>query len=293
MKGIILAGGRGSRLHPITKSICKQLLPIYDKPMIYYSLSVLLMANIRDILLISTPKDKQRFQELLGDGSQWGISISYDVQQTPRGIADCFIIGEEFIGQDSVALVLGDNIFYGYDFAKQLQEVKESAEGATVFGYEVHDPQRYGVIDFDKNKQVINIIEKPKNPPSRYAVTGLYFYDNQVIDIATTLTPSPRGELEITDVNNAYLRQGKLRCHLLERGFAWLDTGTPDSMQKAATYVHTIQERQGIKIGCIEEIAHQMGFIDDQQLETLAQDLLPSEYGIYLDSLCKGYSALV
>ncbi len=289
MKGIILAGGRGSRLFPVTKSTCKQLLPIYDKPMIYYPLSVLMMADIRDILLISTPKDKARFEELLGDGSQWGISITYDIQEKPLGIAECFLIGEDFIGNDSVALILGDNIFYGHNFASQLQVVKERFHGATVFGYEVNDPERYGVIDFDENKKVVNIIEKPKNPPSRFAVTGLYFYDNQVVEIAKTLVPSARGELEITDVNVAYLRKGDLHCHLLERGFAWLDTGTPDSMQKAASYVHAIQHRQGVKIGCVEEVALAMGFIDDEQLRRLASELSFSEYGLYLEAIAKPY----
>ncbi len=282
MKGLILAGGRGSRLFPITKSTCKQLLPIYDKPMIYYSLSVLIMAKIDEIFLISTPQDQSRFQELLGDGSQWGISIQYGVQEEPKGIADCFLIAEEFIDNDSVALVLGDNIFYGHNFVQTLQSARNLDEGALIFGYEVSDPERYGVIDFDEDNRVVNIVEKPLHPPSRFAVTGLYFYDNDVIEIARSLEPSPRGEYEITDVNKAYLSRGRLRCHLLERGFAWLDTGTPEAMQKAASYVHAIQERQGIKVGCIEEIAHQMGFINDRQFKTLAEELLPSEYGQYL-----------
>ena len=282
MKGIILAGGRGSRLYPITKATCKQLLPIFDKPMIYYPLSVLMMAQIREILLITTPEDTSRFQQLLGDGSQWGISISYDVQKIPQGIADSFIIAEKFIGDGSVALILGDNIFYGHNFSNLLQEAKELHEGAMVFGYEVHDPERYGVLAFNEEDQIVDIIEKPKNPPSRYAVTGLYFYDNQVIEIAKSLKPSRRGEYEITDVNVAYLKRGALQCHLFERGFAWLDTGTPTAMQQAASYVQTIQERQGIKIGCVEEIAYKMGYITLEQLLQLVDELSPSEYGQYL-----------
>lgn len=282
MKGIILAGGRGSRLYPITKATCKQLLPIYDKPMIYYPLSVLMMAQIREIMLITTPEDTERFQQLLGDGSQWGISITYDVQKVPQGIADSFVIAEKFIGDGSVALILGDNIFYGHNFASVLQEARELHTGAKVFGYEVQDPERYGVLAFNEEGQIIDIIEKPKNPPSRFAVTGLYFYDNQVIDIAKSLKPSLRGEYEITDVNVAYLKRGALQCHLFERGFAWLDTGTPTAMQQAASYVQTIQERQGIMIGCVEETALNMGFINQNEFIKLAEELMPSEYGQYL-----------
>ncbi|MDN3505787.1 MAG: glucose-1-phosphate thymidylyltransferase RfbA [Simkaniaceae bacterium] len=282
MKGIILAGGRGSRLYPVTKAVCKQLLPIYDKPMIYYPLSLLMQAGIRDILLITTPEDQERFQLLLGDGSQWGVSIQYDVQIKPVGIADSFCIAKEFIQNESVALVLGDNIFYGHNLGPALQKAKALHEGAMIFGYEVQDPQRYGVLAFDAEQKIINIIEKPVDPPSRYAVTGLYFYDADVVDIAKDLTPSARGEYEITDVNVAYLRAGKLKCHLFDRGFAWLDTGTPDSMQQAASYVQTIQQRQGFKIGCVEEVAYQMGYIDEEQLERLASTLAPSEYADYL-----------
>jgi len=285
MKGIILAGGRGSRLYPITKATCKQLLPIYDKPMIYYPLSVLMMAQIRDILLITTPEDRERFQQLLGDGSQWGISISYDVQKVPLGIADSFCIAEKFIGDGSVALILGDNIFYGHNFSNVLQEARELHTGAVVFGYEVHDPERYGVLAFNNEGQITDIIEKPKNPPSRFAVTGLYFYDNQVIEIAKSLKLSARGEYEITDVNVAYLKRGALQCHLFERGFAWLDTGTPTAMQQASSYVQTIQERQGIKIGCVEEIALEMGYITQEEFNALAQELSASEYGGYLSKL--------
>lgn len=285
MKGIILAGGRGSRLYPITKATCKQLLPIYDKPMIYYPLSVLMMAQIREILLITTPEDRERFQQLLGDGSQWGISISYDVQKVPLGIADSFCIAEKFIGDGSVALILGDNIFYGHNFSNVLQEARALHAGAMVFGYEVQDPERYGVLAFNEVGEISDIIEKPKNPPSRFAVTGLYFYDNQVIEIAKSLKPSARGEYEITDVNVAYLKRGALQCHLFERGFAWLDTGTPTAMQQASSYVQTIQERQGIKIGCVEEIALEMGYITFEEFYALAQELVASEYGGYLAKL--------
>lgn len=282
MKGIILAGGRGTRLAPITKAICKQLLPIYDKPMIYYPLANLMQAGIRDILLISTPEDQGRFFQLLGDGANWGIKISYAVQEEPRGIADAFLIGEEFIGKESIALILGDNLFYGHLLKRTLQGAKEHHEGGKVFGYEVVNPDRYGVLDFYETGEVKGIIEKPAHPPSRFAVTGLYFYDHHVVEIAKSLKPSPRGELEITDVNNAYLQRGQLHLHLLDRGFAWLDTGTPDAMQKAAHYVQTIQERQGIKIGCVEEIAYEMGFIHEKELLALAEALSPSEYGDYL-----------
>ncbi len=286
MKGIILAGGRGSRLYPVTKATCKQLLPIYDKPMIYYPISVFLMAEIRDILLISTPEDRPRFEQLLGDGSQWGVSIQYDVQVKPQGIADSFLIAEEFIGDDSVALILGDNLFYGHNLPQVLQKAKQTDTGATIFGYEVQDPERYGVLAFDENKQIVDIIEKPKDPPSRFAVTGLYFYDNSVIEIARGLQPSARGEYEITDVNVAYLKKNELHYQLFDRGFAWLDTGTPNAMQQAASYVQTIQERQGVKLGCVEEVAYQMGYIDEAQLLELGQELSPSEYGEYLLRLC-------
>lgn len=282
MKGIILAGGRGTRLYPITKATCKQLLPIYDKPMIYYPLSLLIMAQIREILIITTPEESERFQQLLGDGSQWGINISYAVQSIPRGIADSFCIAENFIGGDCVALILGDNIFYGHNLLQVLHEAKELHTGAMIFGYEVQDPQRYGVIAFDEQGKITDIVEKPKTPPSRFAVTGLYFYDNQVVEIAKSLKPSARGELEITDVNVAYLKKEALSCHVFERGFAWLDTGTPTAMQQAASYVQTIQERQGIKIGCVEEIAFKMGYIDSDQLFTLAEEYALSEYGSYL-----------
>jgi len=287
MKGIILAGGKGSRLYPVTKAICKQLLPIYDKPMIYYPLCNLLQAGIREIMLISTPKDKPRFQELLQDGSQWGISIQYGVQEQPRGIADSFCLAESFIGKNPIALILGDNLFYGHNFTKVLEKARESSFGGLVFGYEVEDPERYGVLAFNEEGQIIDIIEKPANAPSRYAVTGLYFYDNEVIEIAKNLKPSARGELEITDVNKVYLKKNTLRCHLFDRGFAWLDTGTPDAMQEAASYIQTIQHRQGIKIGCIEEIAYQMGFIDEEQLSKLVDMLNPSEYGKYVAQITR------
>lgn len=290
MKGIILAGGLGTRLYPITRAVCKQLLPIYDKPMIYYPLANLMQAGIREIMLISTPEDKGRFQQLLGDGSQWGVQLSYAVQEVPRGIADAFLLAETFIGNEPVALILGDNLFYGHHFKDILKEAMGHQQGALVFGYEVQNPGRYGVIDFNRDHSVKQIIEKPAVPPSRYAVTGLYFYDPQVVEIARQLEPSPRGELEITDVNNAYLKRGELSCQLLDRGFAWLDTGTPDAMQKAAQYVQTIQERQGIKIGCIEEVAYEMGFISADELSQLASELAPSEYGNYLARLLGSHS---
>ena len=290
MKGIILAGGRGSRLYPVTKVVCKQLLPIYDKPLIYYPLSVLMLSDIREILVISTPEDQSRFQDLLSDGSQLGLDITYRVQSEPKGIADAFRIGASFIGTDSVALVLGDNIFYGHTLSKVLQDTRKIRAGALIFGYEVHDPERYGVIAFDKDRNITGIIEKPIDPPSRYAVTGLYYYDNRVIDIAKNLRPSARGELEITDVNVAYLKLHDLKCHFFERGFAWLDTGTPTAMQQAASYVQTIQERQGIKIGCVEEIAYQMGFINEDQLLHLAESNSPSEYGQYLFNLLRSHT---
>ena len=285
MKGILLAGGLGSRLYPTTQATCKQLLPIYDKPMIYYPLCNLMMAKIRDILLISTPQDQPRFKKLLGDGSQWGISIRYAVQHETRGIADAFLIAETFIGSDSVALILGDNLFYGYNLSEVLASADTFESGAQIFGYEVKDPARYGVIAFNEAQKVVDIVEKPKEPPSRYAVTGLYFYDNQVVSIAKSLRPSKRGELEITDVNVAYLRQNSLHCHLLERGVAWLDTGTPEAMQKASAYVQTLQERQGIQIGCVEEVALSQGWIGEQQFVAYIESLPASAYTEYLKTL--------
>jgi glucose-1-phosphate thymidylyltransferase len=282
MKGIILAGGRGSRLHPVTLATCKQLLPVFDKPMIYYPLSVLMSAQIRDILIISTPEDLPRFQALFKDGSHLGLNFSYAAQARPEGIAQAFLIGESFIGNESVALVLGDNLFYGHDLQQLLAPCSNLEKGAVIFGYEVKDPKRYGVVAFNEDYTVTDVVEKPQHPPSSYAVTGLYFYDNDVVDIARSLTPSSRGELEITDVNRAYLKRGDLKVRLLERGFAWLDTGTHDALQKAAAYVQTIQERQGIKIACIEEIAYQMGFIDKEQFLLLSQEFSGSEYGDYL-----------
>ena len=282
MKGIILAGGKGTRLYPVTLTVCKQLLPIYDKPMIYYPLSILMYSGIREILIISTPQDLPRFQDLFGDGSHLGLSFSYASQPQPVGIADSFLVGKSFIGQDPICLILGDNIFYGHNLEGLLNSCHDHQKGAIIFGYEVKDPERYGVIDFDENLKIQGIIEKPLNPPSRYAVTGLYYYDNDVIDIAANLKPSSRGELEITDVNRVYLKRGNLHLHLLERGFAWLDTGTHDALQKASAYVQTIQERQGIKISCIEEIAYKMGFIDQEQLFRLGALYPNNEYGDYL-----------
>lgn len=284
MKGIILAGGLGTRLYPLTFAISKQLLPIYDKPMIYYPLSVLMEAGIRDILLISTPQDLPHFQTLLGDGSSFGISLSYTVQKEPRGIAESFIIGEHFIGEDTVALILGDNIFYGDQLGPLLKRCSKLESGGVVFGYQVKDPERYGVISFDGDKP-IDIVEKPSSAPSPYAVTGLYFYDQEVISIAKSLTPSKRGELEITDVNRVYLANGDLRVHRFDRGFAWLDTGTFEALHQASNYVQVIQERQGIQIGCIEEIAYKQGWISSDELERIAQTLEKSSYGRYLSSL--------
>lgn len=285
MKGIILAGGKGTRLYPVTLATCKQLLPVYDKPLIYYPLATLMQAGIREILIISTPEDKPRFQALFHDGSQLGLQIEYEVQGEPRGIAEAFLIGANFIGNDSVALILGDNIFYGHRLNEVLAPCTTLESGAIIFGYEVYDPERYGVIAFNKDGLIKDILEKPKNPPSSYAVTGLYFYDNGVIDIARSLRPSPRGELEITDVNVAYLSRHQLQVRLFERGFAWLDTGTHDALQKAATFVQTLQERQGIKIACLEEIAYQQGFISLQKLHQLAAAFGNSEYGQYLKNL--------
>jgi len=282
MKGIILAGGAGTRLYPITRTISKQLLPVYDKPMIYFPLSVLISAGIREILIISTPHDLPMFKELFSDGSQLGLSFSYAEQPNPDGLAQAFIIGREFIGNDSVCLILGDNLFYGEGLSNIVERASKLKEGATIFGYRVKDPERYGVVNFDSDGKVIGIEEKPALPKSRYAVTGLYFYDNQVVDIAKNLTPSSRGELEITDVNLEYLQRGNLSVEVLGRGFSWLDTGTYDSLQQAASYVQAIQERQGIKVACIEEIAYRQGFIDTNELNELAEQMSGNEYGEYL-----------
>ena len=282
MKGIILAGGSGTRLYPITRVVSKQLLPIYDKPMIYYPLSVLMLAGIREILIISTPTDLPRFQEMLGDGASLGMSFSYKVQPRPEGLAQAFLLGREFIGSDSVCLVLGDNIFYGQGLASVLQRCAGLTEGGVVFGYKVRDPHRYGVVEFDAARNVISIEEKPKEPKSKFAVTGLYFYDNEVADIAAGLTPSARGELEITDLNNVYLKRGRLKVEFLGRGYAWLDTGTHESLLHAASFVQAIQERQGVLVACIEEIAYRMGYITAGQVEALARDMLKNAYGQYL-----------
>jgi len=286
MKGIVLAGGRGTRLYPVTLGTCKQLLPVFDKPLIYYPLAVLMQAGIRDVMIITTPEDLPRFQSLFKDGSHLGISISYAIQPEPKGIAEAFVLAADFIGKETVCLILGDNIFYGHNLADVVRPCTELKEGGIVFGYEVNDPQRYGVIAFDDDGRIKNIIEKPKDPPSSYAVTGLYFYDNSVIDIARNLKPSKRGEYEITDVNVIYLNRSQLKVRLLDRGFAWLDTGTHDALQKASSYVQTIQDRQGIKIACLEEIAYQQGFISFEQLEKLAALASVSEYGHYLQKLC-------
>lgn len=286
MKGIILAGGKAIRLYPITKAICKQLLPVYDKPMIYYPLSTLMLAAIKKILIISTPEAIPRFKDLLGDGSVLGINISYAQQSEPKGIAESFIIGEKFIAKDNVCLILGDNIFYGHSLSDLLKKASSQKEGATIFGYYVKDPQRYGVIEFDENYHAVSIEEKPKRLKSNYVVTGLYFYDNEVIKIAKDLKPSLREELEITDVNNAYLKKGKLKVKLLGRGYAWLDMGTYDSLIEASIFIKTIEDRQGLKIGCIEEIAYRMGYIDSRQLERLACSI-PTSYGDYLKSILK------
>lgn len=287
MKGIILAGGSGTRLYPITRGISKQLLPVYDKPMIYYPLSVLMLAGIRDILVITTADDQVNFKRLLGDGSQWGINLNYAIQHSPDGLAQAFVIGESFIGNDSVCLVLGDNIYYGHGFSKLLQDVARRKSGATIFGYQVTNPERFGVIEFDANQRAISIDEKPSEPKSDYAVTGLYFYDNSVIDIAKSIIPSARGELEITSVNQTYLERGQLQVEILGRGYAWLDTGTFESLHEAAGFIETLEKRQGLKIACLEEVAFRMGYIDKQQLSEQSQCHQNNSYGQYLQKIVK------
>ncbi|MDD5454380.1 MAG: glucose-1-phosphate thymidylyltransferase RfbA [Candidatus Ratteibacteria bacterium] len=285
MKGIILAGGKATRLYPITKGVCKQMLPVYDKPMIYYPLSVLMLANIKDILIISTPKDVPRFKDLLGNGTSLGIKLSYAIQEQPKGIADSFIIGEKFIGKENICLILGDNIFFGHGLTSLLKKAASVKEGAVILGYYVNNPHRYGVIEFDKNQNAVSIKEKPKKPKSNCVVTGLYFFDNKVLEISKSLKPSQRGELEITDINNTYLKMNKLKVFVLERGYAWLDTGTYDSLIDASIFIKTIEERQGLKIGCIEEVAYRMGFINGKQLEKLAEQINTTDYGEYLKKL--------
>lgn len=288
MKGIILAGGSGTRLYPITKSISKQLLPVYDKPMIYYPLSTLLLSGISDILVITTPQDAEQFKTLLGDGTQWGIQLSYAVQPNPDGLAQAFIIGSQFVGNDSVCLVLGDNIFFGHGLSATLQSSSKLHDGAIIYGYYVKDPERYGVVEFNDMGNALSIEEKPQKPKSHYAVTGLYYYDNEVLEIARQIKPSKRGELEITDVNRAYLEAGKLKVEIMGRGYAWLDTGTHQSLVDATTFIKTIEERQGLKIGCVEEIAYRMKFISEEDIEKLAAPMMKNDYGKYLMSIIEG-----
>jgi glucose-1-phosphate thymidylyltransferase len=285
MKGIILAGGSGTRLHPVTVAVSKQLLPIYDKPMIYYPLSVLMMAGIREIMIITTPDDQAAFKKLLGDGSQWGVELRYQIQPSPDGLAQAFILGEDFIGDDSVCLILGDNIFYGHGLAEKLKRTRKSANGATVFGYHVHDPERYGVVEFNDHGQVLSIEEKPEKPRSNFALTGLYFYDNSVVDIAKQVKPSSRGELEITSVNQAYLDKGELNVEVLGRGYAWLDTGTPASLVEAAEFVRSLEQRQGLLISCLEEIAYRQSWIDEAAVLAQGEKMKKSVYGSYILSL--------